>query len=123
MFPPSRHRTSLLTALQKTGQVFIRRPPGMKGGSGMVRPLGRPMARRDVTVENLRQQSLAHCEARNLSERTLEWDADRTGRFVEGALPERSSLRSSGGQTSKSSPWIGVAKASPPTPFMATPRS
>ena len=49
----------------------------------MVRPLGRPITRSALTVEDLRQEFLAHCEARNLSGRTLEWYADRTSRFVE----------------------------------------
>src|SRR6266508_1384887 len=51
--------------------------------NGMVRPLGRPLARKAVTVEDLREEFLAHCEARNLSGRTLEWYADRTRRFAE----------------------------------------
>jgi len=33
----------------------------------MVLPVGRPLARRGVTVEALREEFLAHCEARNLS--------------------------------------------------------
>ena len=47
----------------------------------MVRPLGRPLARKAVTLEDLREDFLAHCEARNLSQRTLEWYGDRTRRF------------------------------------------
>jgi hypothetical protein len=39
----------------------------------MVRPLGRPLARKAVTLEELREDYLAHSEARTLSERTLEW--------------------------------------------------
>ncbi len=49
----------------------------------MVRPVGRPLARRAFTVEGLREEFLAHCEARNLSGRTLEWYADRTQRFAD----------------------------------------
>src|SRR6058998_3400459 len=49
----------------------------------MVRPLGRPLARRAATLEDLRNEFLAHCEARNLSGRTLEWYADRTRRFAD----------------------------------------
>jgi Phage integrase, N-terminal SAM-like domain len=49
----------------------------------MVRPLGRPLARRDGTLEDLREEFLAHCEARNLSGRTLQWYADRTRRFAD----------------------------------------
>ena len=46
----------------------------------MVRPIGRPMARKTVTLEDLREEFLAHCEARNLSGKTLEWyDAARDG--------------------------------------------
>jgi hypothetical protein len=43
----------------------------------MVRPAGRQLARRADTLEDLREEFLAHCEARNLSGRTLEWYADR----------------------------------------------
>jgi integrase/recombinase XerD len=49
----------------------------------MVRPLGRPLARRAITLEDLREEFLAHCEARNLSGRTLEWYAERTRRFTD----------------------------------------
>lgn len=49
----------------------------------MVRPIGRPLAKKAITLEDLRQDFLAHCEARNLSERTLEWYSDRTRRFVD----------------------------------------
>jgi hypothetical protein len=38
----------------------------------MVRPLGRPLARRAATLEDLREEFLAHREARNLSGRS-EW--------------------------------------------------
>ena len=33
----------------------------------MVRPIGRPMARKAISLEDLREEFLAHCEARNLS--------------------------------------------------------
>jgi site-specific recombinase XerD len=49
----------------------------------MVRAIGRPMARKTVTLEDLREQFLAHCEACNLSGRTVEWYADRTRRFTD----------------------------------------
>ena len=49
----------------------------------MVRPIGRPMARKSVTLEDLREEFLAHCEARNLSGRTVEWYGDRTRRFTD----------------------------------------
>ena len=52
----------------------------------MVRPVGRPLARRAVTLEDLREEFLAHCEARNLSPRTLEWYADKTRRFADWCL-------------------------------------
>jgi hypothetical protein len=42
-------------------------------GSGKVRPMGRPIAKKATTLEDLREESLAHCEARNLSGRTIEW--------------------------------------------------
>ena len=48
----------------------------------MVRPIGRPMARKAITLEDLREEFLAHCEALNLSGRTLEWYGDRTRRFA-----------------------------------------
>jgi hypothetical protein len=31
----------------------------------MVRPMGRPIAKKAITLEDLREESLAHCEARN----------------------------------------------------------
>jgi hypothetical protein len=37
---------------RKTGQVFSRRPLEGEEGSGMVRPIGRPMARKTVTLED-----------------------------------------------------------------------
>jgi len=40
------------------------------------------MARRVLTLEDLRQEFLAHCEGRNLSGRTLEWYG-RTRRFTD----------------------------------------
>jgi len=49
----------------------------------MVRPAGRQLARMADTLEDLREEFLAHCEARNLSGRTLEWYADRTRRFAD----------------------------------------
>ena len=49
----------------------------------MTRPIGRPMARKAITLEDLREEFLAHCEARNLSGRTLEWYGDRTRRFTD----------------------------------------
>lgn len=39
----------------------------------MVRPMGRPIAKKAVRLEDLREESLARCEARNLSGRTIEW--------------------------------------------------
>ena len=49
----------------------------------MVRPIGRPMARKPITLEDLREEFLAHCEARNLSSKTVEWYDDRTRRFAD----------------------------------------
>lgn len=49
----------------------------------MVRPIGRPLARGAMTLEELREEFLASCEARNLRPRTLEWYEDRTRRFAE----------------------------------------
>ncbi len=49
----------------------------------MVRPVGRPMARKPITLEDLREEFLAHCESRNLSGKTVEWYEDRTRRFVD----------------------------------------
>jgi hypothetical protein len=39
----------------------------------MVRPIGRPIAKKAIALEDLREESRAHCEARNLSGRTIEW--------------------------------------------------
>jgi site-specific recombinase XerD len=41
------------------------------------------MARHTVTLEDLREEFLAHCESRNLSGKTVEWYADRTRRFTD----------------------------------------
>jgi integrase/recombinase XerD len=41
------------------------------------------MARTPITLEDLREEFLAHCEARNLSSRTVQWYNDRTRRFVD----------------------------------------
>ena len=49
----------------------------------MVRPIGRPLARRPPSVEDLCGEFLIHSEARNLSGRTLEWYEDRAHRFAE----------------------------------------
>jgi hypothetical protein len=46
-------------------------------------PSDGPMARKTVTLEDLREEFLAHCEARNLSGRTVEWYGDRTRRFTD----------------------------------------
>jgi site-specific recombinase XerD len=48
----------------------------------MVRPIGRPLASKPITLEDLREEFLAHCESRNLSGRTVQWYDDRTRRFV-----------------------------------------
>jgi hypothetical protein len=86
------HTSLSVFASRGTGQVF--RPPA--GGpdkssaavlskerreAAMVRPIGRPMARKTVTLEDLREEFLAHCEARNLSGKTLVWYDDRTRRL------------------------------------------
>jgi integrase/recombinase XerD len=49
----------------------------------MVRPVRRPMARKPITLEDLREEFLAHCEARNLSGKTVQWYDDRTRRFID----------------------------------------
>jgi integrase/recombinase XerD len=49
----------------------------------MVRPAGRPLRRRAVTIHDLREEFLARCQARNLSDRTIQWYEDRSGQFVE----------------------------------------
>jgi hypothetical protein len=49
----------------------------------MVHPVGRPMERKPITLEDLREEFLARCEARNLSGRTVQWYDDRTRRFVD----------------------------------------
>ncbi len=60
----------------------------------MVQPLGRPLARRADTLEDLREEFLARCEARSLSGRTLEWYADRTRRFADWCSDRRISAPS-----------------------------
>jgi hypothetical protein len=49
----------------------------------MVRPVGHPLRRRAITIHELREEFLARCEARNLSDRTIQWYEDRTGQFEE----------------------------------------
>jgi hypothetical protein len=70
--PSARHRTSVPTARRKTGQVFSRRPLGREEEAPWL-ALGRPLARKAVTLEERREDFVARCEARTLSERTLEW--------------------------------------------------
>jgi hypothetical protein len=41
------------------------------------------MARRPIMLEDLREEFLARCEARNHSGRTIQWYDDRTRRFVD----------------------------------------
>jgi hypothetical protein len=52
----------------------------------MVRPMGRPIAKKATTLEDLRE-SLTHCEARNLCGRTHEWWSSRRAE-LESRLPE-----------------------------------
>jgi site-specific recombinase XerD len=44
----------------------------------MARPAGRPLGVREASVYDLREEFLARCKAKNLSDRTLEWYEDRT---------------------------------------------
>jgi integrase len=44
----------------------------------MARPAGRPRAVREASVYDLREEFLARCRAKNLSDRTMEWYEDRT---------------------------------------------
>lgn len=53
----------------------------------MARPLGRALARRAVTLEDLREEFLAHCEARN----GRELSEDRIG--AEPAVDSSAQLR------------------------------
>lgn len=73
----------------------------------MVRPIGRPMARKSVALEDLREEFLADCEARNLSGRTVEWNGDRTRRFTDRCASQR---RHSRGSSSEA----GVSQDGPP---------
>ena len=57
----ARHRTSLPTARRKTGQVFSRRPLEGEEGSGIVRPIERPLARKTVTMEDRRIDTFGAC--------------------------------------------------------------
>jgi integrase/recombinase XerD len=49
----------------------------------MARPAGRPLAAREATVHDLREEFLARCRAKNLSARTMEWYEDRTHQLCE----------------------------------------
>lgn len=44
----------------------------------MARPAGRPIAIREPSIYDLREEFLARCRAKNLSDRTIEWYEDRT---------------------------------------------
>jgi hypothetical protein len=44
----------------------------------MARPAGRPLAVREVSIYDLREEFLSRCRAKNLSDRTMEWYEDRT---------------------------------------------
>ena len=62
------------------------------------------MAGKTVTLEDLREEFLAHCEARNLSGKTLEWYEDRTRRFTDWCNSQGiTALRIFAGPTSSSS--------------------
>lgn len=52
----------------------------------MARPAGRPVAAREATVADLREEFLDRCRAKNLSVRTIEWYEDRTRRFSDWCL-------------------------------------
>lgn len=69
----------------------------------MVRPIGRPMARKSVALEDLREEFLADCEARNLGGRTVEWNGNRARRFTDRCASQRRhstwQLLRSGGQS------------------------
>jgi hypothetical protein len=49
----------------------------------VARPAGRSRAARDVSVNDLREEFLARCRAKNLSDRTIEWYEDRTHQLCE----------------------------------------
>jgi integrase/recombinase XerD len=49
----------------------------------MARPARRPIAVAPSTVDDLREEFLASCRAKNLSERTVEWYEEKSRRFAE----------------------------------------
>lgn len=49
----------------------------------MARPAGRPLAAREPSVYDVREEFLARCRAKNLSGRTMEWYEDRTHQLCE----------------------------------------
>lgn len=49
----------------------------------MARPARRPIAVAPATVDDLREEFLASCRAKNLSERTVEWYEEKSRRFAE----------------------------------------
>jgi integrase/recombinase XerD len=49
----------------------------------MARPGRRPIGLAPATVDDLREEFLASCRAKNLAERTVEWYGDKTRRFAE----------------------------------------
>lgn len=61
----------------------------------MVRPVGHPLHRRAVTVHDLREEFLARCQARNLSDRTIQWYEDRSQQFAKWRVEASSQPRHS----------------------------
>jgi integrase/recombinase XerD len=49
----------------------------------MVRPVGHPLRRSAASIHDLREEFLARCQARNLSDRTIQWYEERSRQFAE----------------------------------------
>jgi hypothetical protein len=79
----------------------------------MVRPVGRPMARTPITLEDLREEFLAHREARNLSSRTIQLvqPPDPTIRRLVRHPGDRLPVGSSLSRPWSGSSWTAVVRA------------
>jgi len=86
------HRTSVcVSPLSLTAPVFCSTPDRTSLPTScpnpeeerMARPARRPIAVAPSTVDDLREEFLASCRAKNLSDRTVEWYEEKSRRFAE----------------------------------------
>ena len=80
-------RTSLPIDPART-TFLLRAPNPEEEEEEMARPARRPIAVAPATVDDLREEFLASCRAKNLSERTVEWYEEKIRRFAEWCSQE-----------------------------------